>query len=200
MPHRTDMNLAQRRRIHRPLRGKERAARLAALLLGGLLLLPALAAALESDSRQPIHVRADRAELDNRSGISTYRGNVTLDQGSLHLTADLLIVHRSANELERIEAEGQPVRFRQRPDQAEADIEGEARRLEYRAAENRLLLQGTASVRQGGDLFSGEHIEYDTVQSRVRASGQDSSTGQGDGRIHAIIQPRQPAANGESKP
>jgi len=161
------------------------------LLLSLLLVLPGLAAALESDRSQPIHVRADQVELDNRSGVSTYRGNVTLEQGSLRLAADRLVVRRAGSELERIEAEGRPVRFRQRPEGAAADIEGEAQRLEYRAAEDRLLLRGAAWVQQGGDRFSGERIEYDIVHSRVQASGQ----GNGEGRVHAIIQPR-----GEKQP
>lgn len=158
------------------------------ILCGLLLALPGLAAALESDREQPIHVRADRVEMDNRSGVSTYRGNVTLEQGSLHLAADRLVVHRSGSELERIEAEGRPVRFRQRPEGASADIEGEALRLEYRAAEDRLLLRGSAWVQQGGDRFSGERIDYDIVHSRVQAQG--NGEGAGDGRVHAIIQPR----------
>lgn len=158
-----------------------------------LLALPGLTAALESDRQQPIHVHADRVELDNRSGISTYRGHVTLEQGSLYLSAELLVVHRAANTLERIEAEGQPVRFRQRPEGASADIEGEAWRLEYRATEDRLLLRGAASVQQGGDRFTGERIDYDIVKSRVEASGQ----GNGEGRVHAIIQPR---SEGDKQP
>lgn len=153
-----------------------------------LLTLPGLATALESDRAQPIHVRADRVELDNRSGVSTYRGNVTLEQGSLRLAAELLRVHRTGSELDRLEAEGKPVRFRQRPEGATTDIEGEALRLEYRATEDRLLLRGAAWVQQGGDRFSGERIDYDIVHSRVQAQGDGES--EGDGRVHAIIQPR----------
>ncbi|MEW6647733.1 MAG: lipopolysaccharide transport periplasmic protein LptA [Pseudomonadota bacterium] len=163
-------------------------------LLGCLLLaLPGLAAALESDRQQPIHVRADWAEMDNRSGVSTYRGNVVLDQGTLHMEADLLKVYRSNDELDRLEAEGRPVRFRQRPEGATADVEGEALQLDYRASEDRLHLRGAAWVQQGGDRFSGERIDYDIVQSRVQASGQDN----GSGRVHAVIQPR---TEGEKKP
>lgn len=167
------------------------------LFLALALLLPTPAAALESDRYQPIHVQADRLELDNRLGISTYRGNVVLEQGSLRLEADVLVVHRKGDALDRLEAEGRPVRFRQLPDGSTEMIEGEARRLEYRAAQDQLLLQGTASVRQAGNLFSGERIEYDIVKSRVRASGQ---TDDGDGRVRAIIQPRQPAPEGVPKP
>jgi lipopolysaccharide transport periplasmic protein LptA len=163
------------------------------LALSLWLALPLGAAALESDRQQPIQVQADSVELDNRTGVSTYRGNVVLDQGTLHLEADLLKVYRGNDELDRIEAEGRPVRLRQRPEGAAADVEGEALRLEYRAAQDRLLLEGSASVRQGGDLFSGERIEYDIVHSRVQASGQDN----GGGRVQAIIQPR---GDGEQKP
>jgi lipopolysaccharide export system protein LptA len=167
--------------------------RLIRFLFFALVSVPPLATALESDRQQPIHVRADRMEVDNRKGMSSYRGNVTLEQGSLYMSADLLVVYRATQGLDRIEAEGRPVRFRQRPDGAAADVEGEAQRLEYHAAGDRLLLQGGASVRQGGDRFSGERIEYDTMLSRVQASGQDN----GDGRVHAIIQPR---SEGEKTP
>lgn len=163
------------------------------LALSLWLALPLGAVALEGDRQQPIQVQADSVELDNRTGVSTYRGNVVLDQGTLHLEADLLKVYRGNDELDRIEAEGRPVRLRQRPEGAAADVEGEALRLEYRAAQDRLLLEGSASVRQGGDLFSGERIEYDIVRSRVQASGQDN----GGGRVQAIIQPR---GDGEQKP
>lgn len=157
-------------------------------LFGYLLLaLPGLAAALESDREQPIHVSADWAEMDHRNGISTYRGNVILEQGTLRLEADLLKVYHRNDELDRLEAEGRPVRFRQRPEGATADVEGEAQQLDYRASEDRLHLRGAAWVQQGGDRFSGERIDYDIVQNRVQASGQDNGGG---GRVHAIIQPR----------
>ena len=156
------------------------------LLLSLLGLFAGAAAALETDRQQPLHIQADRVELDNRKGIGTYRGNVVVDQGTLHLEADLLVLHKRGEELERLEATGEPVRFRQRPDNASADVEGEALRLEYRTDQDRLLLNGAAEVRQGGDRFSGERIEYDTVRALVNASG----TGTGNGRVHAVIQPK----------
>lgn len=154
-----------------------------------LLLGVAPAAALDSDRRQPIVVQADSAELDNRLGTSTYRGNVVIDQGTLHIEAQLLILQREGDQLGRLEAEGQPVRFRQRPENAPQDIEGEARRMEYHAAEHRLLLTGAAEVRQGGDVFRGARIEYDTARGVVTA-GSDNGAG---GRVQAIIQPRDTA-------
>ena len=48
--------------------------------------------ALQSDSQQPINLTADRAEMDDSKGISTYTGSVKLIQGSLTLTGERLIV------------------------------------------------------------------------------------------------------------
>lgn len=169
-------------------------------LLWALLCLSPLAGALESDNQQPLYIQADRVELDNRQGRSTYSGHVVIDQGSLHIEAERLVIQRKDEELERIEAEGSPVRFRQRPEAAAHDIEGEAARVEYDTAAARLVLQGSARVKQGGDRFEGARIEYDTRRSVVSASSQGSNGG----RVHAIIQPRGnqngQAGNGEKQP
>lgn len=157
-----------------------------AKLLALLLAFPLLASALDSDREQPIHVRADHAEMNRTTGVSLYRGDVLIDQGSLHIEADWVRVHHPNNELERIEAEGQPVHFRQRPEGARDDVRGKSLRLDYHVKDDRIELQGQAQVEQAGDRFSGETIHYDMANSRVKAD----SRGLEDGRIHAIIQPR----------
>ena len=40
------------------------------------------AAALPEDRTQPIHLEASRGQLDQKTGISVYEGNVTISQGS----------------------------------------------------------------------------------------------------------------------
>ena len=156
-------------------------ARLALLLL---LAWPLMAPALSSDRRQPIHLEADTADIDDRSGLSVYRGNVTLDQGSMHITADELRVQLRNGEIDRIHASGRPATFRQRPDGKDQDVEGEALRMEYHAAEDRLILLEQARIRQGGDSFASERIVYDIATDQVQAGA-----GGGD-RVRIIIQPR----------
>lgn len=156
------------------------------LVLLPLLLAPLLAAALEDDYRQTIYVQADQVEIDNHQGISTYQGHVVVDQGSLHLEASRLVVTRQGKTLQHIEAEGAPASFRQRPTGADADIEGSATHMVYRTADDLMVLDGAATIRKGGDLFSGDHIEYNTRSSVVSASGEAN----GSGRVHAIIQPQ----------
>jgi len=156
------------------------------LLFGVLVLLPLVAAALSSDREAPIHLQAEYAEMDRKTGISRYRGAVTLDQGSLHLEADEIRIYHAEERLERIEAEGAPARFRQRPDGAESHVTGHARYIEYRAESGRLLLRGEAVVEQAQDTFSGEEILYRMEEATVQAQGDGNG-----GRVRAVIQPRE---------
>ncbi len=158
--------------------------RCACLPLLLLLAWPLAAPALSTDRRQPIHLEADTADIDDRSGLSVYRGNVTLDQGSLHITANELRVHLKDGEIDRIYASGRPATFRQRPDGKDQDVEGEALRMEYHAAQDRLILLERAQVRQGGDSFASERIVYDIATDQVQAGAGGSD------RVRIIIQPR----------
>lgn len=158
-----------------------------ALLGHALLLAPGSAAALTGDREQPIHIRADRVELDEPAGVSVYTGNVLLRQGTTVLEADRLKVFTQEGTLQRAEADGNPARFRQRPDNSEVDVNGEAKRIDYQAVEGNATLQGSAHVWRGRDEFRGEQIVYDTRRSQVRAQGTGNG---GDGRVHAIIYPK----------
>ncbi len=145
------------------------------------------ASALSSDRDQPINIRADRVRIDEHKGISEYSGHVELTQGSIVLTADQLTVYQSQGKLQRIEARGTPARFKQLPDNSRKAIEAYAEQMEYLAGSERLLLTGQARVTQGGNVFSGHTIAYDTRRSTVSARKDDSESG--GGRVHAIIQP-----------
>lgn len=154
--------------------------------LKALLLLLVLAAppvaALQSDRNQPIHIQADRVLVDEARKVSTYEGNVELSQGTLRVTAERVEIVRSSNGVERLVATGAPVTFRQRPDNSDEDIHGQAHRVEYTAANALVELIGDARLSQGQDEFSGPRISYESDQNRVRASGE--------GRVHAIIHPQ----------
>lgn len=151
-----------------------------------LLCLPALAWALSSDREQPVHIKADQVVLDEREGVSHYTGNVQLDRGSLHLRGDRMTVHQRGRELQRIDVNGSPAYFSQLPDGESTPVEAWARHITYRSAEDRLVLEGEARVRQSGNLFQGGHIVYDTARSRVNASGGEQRE-----RVHVIIQPEE---------
>lgn len=154
-----------------------------------LLWLPAFGAqALSSDRDQTLTLQADYVELDGSQGSSHYKGHVVLKQGSLYLEAERLSLYKGARAIERVEASGQPVHFRQTPDGKREPISGYAQQIRYDTRAGLLILKGEARVEQGQDTFSGEEIRYDTQKSLVQASGNDD----GKQRVHAIIHPRTP--------
>jgi lipopolysaccharide export system protein LptA len=167
-----------------------------ASLAAALLALPAgQAAALSSDKDQPIEVEADYAELDDSIGETVYRGSVVIVQGSMRLTGDQLTVfYAEDRKLKRALMVGQPARFKQRPDRAQVDDEGEALRIEYFAQDELLVLQDKARFTQGERSFSGAEITYDTTRSLIKAygSGQAATGGKpaGDGgRVRIVLPP-----------
>ncbi len=149
------------------------------------LLIPGQVWALASDRDKPIQIAADRATLDEKTGVGSYEGNVHLQQGTLQLHGSKMTVRLNDNRIELITIEGSPARFSQRPDDVDTDQEAEAGHIEYHAREQRLLLQDKANIRQPGrEEFSSDRIEFNLRDNTVTAGGSD-----GDGRVHIILQP-----------
>lgn len=142
--------------------------------------------ALSSDKEQPINVEADSVEIDHKTGISVYKGNVTLSQGSIHLDADTVTLYSRNNDIEKAIAEGKPAHYRQRPDGKTEDIRAQSQRMEYYTGAGKLVLLDGAHVWQEQNQFSGNRIEYDVERSVVNASKAKS----GKERVQVIIQPR----------
>ncbi|XOV87272.1 MAG: lipopolysaccharide transport periplasmic protein LptA [Pseudomonadota bacterium] len=148
------------------------------------------ALALKSDQQQPIKIEADAATVDEKNGVSTYRGNVTVNQGSLFISADEVQIHSAGNEVVRIVARvpltaAELVHYEQLPDNDDL-ISGNARTIVYFVKEERLEFLGEAILRQAdAKSFSGETIQYSVTDSRVNAESS------GDRRVITTIPPRQ---------
>ena len=155
------------------------------LISAGLLLLTGSVFALKSDREQAINIEADHVEINEKTQISHYRGNVLMKQGSLKIQADKVTVYVKDGVLYRLTIQGNPAHFEQVPDNKKELVKSRAKHMEYFATQQRLLLKQDAEVLQGANQFRGDQIEYDTLTSTVRANKDDDS----DSRVHAIIQP-----------
>jgi len=142
--------------------------------------------ALRSDREQPIDIRADRVEIDEKEQISEYIGNVHLKQGSMDIQADKITVYLKKGQLTKIVITGNPATFKQKPEDNKDLVKSSAKHMEYYAAKEHLVLKTNAVVVQGKNRFSGDFIEYDTLNSTVKANKEEGS----DSRVHAIIQPK----------
>ena len=147
------------------------------------LFYPSAYAAKENKD-QPVYIDARSIEHNEKTGVTLYRGNVSLKQGNIQIKADRLIVRTRNNETEFIEAYGNPVTFYERRHNEE-DIHATASRAEYDAIRKLLDLYGDVSFHQGGDVFNGRIAHYNMNEKRLRARGDAVSNG----RVFAVIRP-----------
>ncbi len=169
------------------------------VLVAGLsMTIPLLA--LSTDQDQPIEIEADAAELDDRTGITVYSGNVIVTQGSMYLHGNkMTITYNDDNSLKSATMLGTPASFRQTPDtKSQGEINGKGIRIDYLPAENMLKLTEEAELTQNGKLFRAYKIDYDTEKSKMIArkavAGETTPSGKAvgnnSGRIKVILPPR----------
>ncbi|MDF0748903.1 lipopolysaccharide transport periplasmic protein LptA [Marinobacter sp. 71-i] len=148
---------------------------------------PATGFDLESD--EPIRVNADSARLDDGQGIATYTGSVKMTQGDANLMADKVVLYRDENGVSRIEATGTPARYRQPAMEGQGETDARALSITWSASDNRVTFEREAVIEQGGNLFRGDVIHYDSAERVVTAEGS-ADQGEGSGRVEMVIQPR----------
>ncbi|HKK13934.1 MAG TPA: lipopolysaccharide transport periplasmic protein LptA [Gammaproteobacteria bacterium] len=164
----------------------------AALLLAAV---PGCAFALSSDRQKPFHLEADRAQIDHKTGVSVYRGNVQVSRGSMHLTGDTVTVYTDSDDhVNKVVAVGSPATFRQRPDHKEQDVKGRAQRVEYFAAEDRVVLLDKARVWQAGNTCRSDRIVYQVGRDVVNAGAGE---GTGKARVHITLPAKGNSAGGQ---
>ena len=169
---------------------------LAALLVAGI----APAHALSTDSTQPISIVADGAEHDDATRITIYRGNVVIDQGSLHITGDTVTVNFDTHDqVTKITTVGAPAHFRQLPDGDAGHRKAWAKQMEYFPEQDLIMLSGEARYEKEGSHVQADRLVYDSLNARFRAlteaatatSDEDvQATGKDPDRVRIRIKPK----------
>ena len=163
-----------------------------------VILLTSLNVALADSSKEPIQINADHAESDEVSGQTIYRGNVIIEQGSLLLRGNQVIVNTqnkndniTTKEKQRrqriIEATGEPAFFHQLDDSKSVIVKAEANRIEYFVESGVILLQENATIDQAGYIITGDEIEYSTLMQSIKAKADPKNTNT---RVHTVIKPK----------
>lgn len=150
----------------------------------------ALAADAAPAPEESIYLEADKAEIDDKQGVSVYTGAVKLTRGALTVLADKLTVYRNKQELQKIIAVGVPVRLHQAAGPATKEARGEGRRVEYDPKSGDVLLQDNAVLHQERNEFSGNEIRYNVNSESVNATRGQAA----DQRVRVIIHPKESAA------
>lgn len=144
--------------------------------------------ALPSDRNQPLSLVADRATFNEKTGITTYTGNVIISQGTMRLQADSIVANLDAQrELSLITASGQPARFQQQLDANKGLAKGQAQKIIYNAATGILSLSGNAFLEQNGASIRGASLKYSMNKGDIEATGSGANSKSG--RVEIIIPP-----------
>ena len=152
-----------------------------------LATLPGAALALSTDRDQPVHIEADRGELDDVKGVTIYEGRVVVTQGSIKITGDRVVLYYDdKRDISRAEAVGKPATYQQLSDGETEPLKARALRMDYQVKDGVIDLYDDASVVQTGNSLFGSRITYDTVNERVKAS----RSGSGEDRVRVILTPK----------
>ncbi|WP_158590712.1 lipopolysaccharide transport periplasmic protein LptA [Salinisphaera sp. LB1] len=156
---------------------------LAAMLASGL----AQAAGSGKSQPLPINIHSNSADFAQKSGVSTYTGNVHLTRGGLTLTGNKLVVTR-LKDRSRIRAvlTGNPAHIDKQPDSSDNEVvTGHSNQIEYSNASSVITLRGDAVVNRNGDRIRGPVITYNIDTGATHA---ERSQGSGQ-RVHITLQP-----------
>ena len=154
--------------------------------------------ALPDDRFQDLSIQADSAELDDQSGTTTYAGKVIVEQGSLKITAEKVVIFGSNDTYSKVVATGKPARLSQVPNMGDNPVTAQANRLEYRITDETLFLIDNAAFKQEGTSLSGNRIEYDVKKAVVKAGGEATASGD-DRRVKMIIPPKALSSENETE-
>lgn len=141
--------------------------------------------ALESDREQPIQVSADTVDVNQKTGVSKYRGKVVLIQGTLRIEAAEVLVNTRDNEIVSVSAKGRPLTFQQKLDRTGEQVNASARRMEYHARKQQVDLYDRVTFRQGADVVNSPVVRYNLATTQLTAEGGNTAE-----RVRSVIQPK----------
>lgn len=160
--------------------------------LACLLAMSALPAFAErADREKQIVVAGDRAVANDAEKTLVFDGNVVITQGTMRMTANKVTVREDKDKHQYYVANGAPVTFRQKRDNADEWIEGFADRAEFDDRNDVLKLFNRARVKRNNDELTGEFITYDMKKDIAEVTGAPAGTAapSNTGRVKVIITP-----------
>ena len=115
--------------------------------------------ARSDDSEQPLHITADTAELNDKTGISIYRGNVRMVQGTTIITGDTVTVFMLERKVSKMISLGELATYQETADDGDI-LFSEAEEMHFYKLEDRVELFRRGKITENDNVFHSEHIIY----------------------------------------
>lgn len=117
--------------------------------------------ALPEDDKKPLTIESDEALVKLNEGIAEHQGNVKVTQGMRTMHGDTLKIYRAKNgQLSKVILLGELATFNDIIDVNKPPIHAKARRIQYNADEQTLILKDNAELTQGDDKATGPGLMY----------------------------------------
>ncbi|MDQ8936968.1 lipopolysaccharide transport periplasmic protein LptA [Acinetobacter rudis] len=160
------------------------------VLVAALACASASVFALQSDRNQPISLVADHATFNDKTGLTTYSGNVVIEQGTMKVQANSIVAQLNANkQVSVVTATGSPAKFQQQMDGNKGLVRGEAQKIIYNAETGILNMSGNAYLDQNGASIRSSTLKYSMNKGDVEANGGAGSGQSNGGRVKIVIPP-----------
>ena len=156
------------------------------------------AQALDSDLDQMINIQADSAFHDEKNGVTIYKGNVALQQGTLKIDAEKITLKSNTDgDIDSLTAEGKPAKFEQKPALDQETVYGRANLVRYELIKKQVSLKGNAHIMQGQAELNSDNITYLANQQVFKAETNKALKDTKPKRVHMVIPPKKQRAEDE---
>ena len=166
----------------------------------------------KADRTKPMSVTSSGGNpdvVDLKKHSAVFIGNVIITQGTLEIHADRVEVSEDPDGQRLGFAYGSPehpATFRQKRDGEDEYSEGDATRIEYDSAANRVRFVGAAHLRMlkgtvVTDQANAALITYDTATDTIKlGSGEGAASSASGGRTTVVFTPKAPGSAPPPKP
>jgi len=117
---------------------------------------------------QPLSVQADSIQIDERTGLSLYKGHVRLVQDGLTVNAQNVRVRSLHGKVLSIQATGNPLHLVDTKP-GSLPLFGEALTMHFEASSDKITLTNHVVFRQGVNILHGHIIYYSVRSQRMTA-------------------------------
>lgn len=128
-----------------------------------MMIIAQLSFALPEDTQKKLNIVSDTWTYNYKEGTSVFEGNVIVDQGTTHITADKLTTKNNAkHEIQEAIAYGKQhlVHYWTLPKIGDAELHAHAKIIRYYPIESHVTLEKEVVVTQKENSFRGDVIHY----------------------------------------
>ncbi len=133
---------------------------------------------LKLERHEKLQIHADSSLLNYKNGINIYEGNVILNQGTMHLSADRLITKSNqSHQMQETIAYGLTslAHYWTAPSQKDKELHARAKIIKFYPIEANVILQQEAILKQGENSFEGELIIYNRQSETINVPALNQS-------------------------